>query len=32
LVRIINKFPKSPNRDAGVGLTTAFEAMKKLRA
>ena len=31
LVRIINKFPKAPNKDVGEGLNTAFEAMKRLR-
>ena len=31
IVRVINKFPNSPNKDVGEGLNTAFEAMKKLR-
>lgn len=31
LVRLINKFPKAPNKDVGEGLNTAFEAMTKLR-
>jgi ATP-dependent DNA helicase RecG len=31
LVRIINKFPKPPNKDVGEGLNTAFQAMEKLR-
>lgn len=31
LVRIINKFPKPPNKDVGEGLNTAFDAMAKLR-
>ncbi|MEA5508027.1 ATP-binding protein [Halotia wernerae UHCC 0503] len=31
LIRIINKFPKPPNKDVGEGLNTAFQAMEKLR-
>lgn len=31
IVRIINKFPKAPNKDVGEGLNTAFDAMAKLR-
>ena len=31
LVRLINKFPKAPNKDVGEGLNTAFNAMTKLR-
>ena len=29
-VRLINKFPKAPNKDVGEGLNTAFSAMFKL--
>ena len=31
LIRLINKFPKPPNKDVGEGLNTAFQAMEKLR-
>lgn len=31
IVRLINKFPKAPNKDVGEGLNTAFSAMTKLR-
>jgi ATP-dependent DNA helicase RecG len=31
IVRLINKFPDPPNKDAGEGLNTAFKAMEKLR-
>lgn len=31
IVRLINKFPKAPNKDVGEGLNTAFDAMNKLR-
>lgn len=31
IVRLINKFPEPPNKDAGEGLNVAFEAMKNLR-
>jgi ATP-dependent DNA helicase RecG len=31
IVSIINKFPDPPNKNVGEGLTTAFNAMRKLR-
>ncbi len=31
MVRLINKFPNPPNKDAGEGMKTAFESMHKLR-
>lgn len=31
LVRLVNKFPAPPNKDAGEGFNTAFKAMQKLR-
>ena len=31
IVRLISKFPKPPNKDAGEGLNTAFAAMANMR-
>lgn len=31
LVRLLSKFPDPPNKGVGEGLSTAFEAMRKLR-
>lgn len=31
IVSVVNKFPDPPNKNVGEGLTTAFEAMRKLR-
>lgn len=31
VVRLINKFPDSPNKDVGEGLNAAFATMSKLR-
>jgi ATP-dependent DNA helicase RecG len=31
IVRLINKFPNPPNKDAGEGLNTAFSAMRAMK-
>lgn len=31
IVRLINKFPNTPNKDVGEGLNTAFQAMRDMK-